>query len=391
MTSPAVLVTDGHLRPSLAVVRSLGRAGYRVYVCSTRRRSLAGASRAAAAQAQVPDPMRAPDAFVDAIRRLIAEWKIDVLIPISEESLLALLPVADRLGARLPFPDIDVFRKVADKEHVTAIASTLGIAVPRQVVIRSRSELSASRAASLTFPLVVKPARSVAGEAAERVKLGVSYADGRAELDRIVASLPDAAFPLLLQQRIDGPGIGVFLLLWESALVAQFAHRRIREKPPSGGVSVFSESIAVAPDVVARSAALLDTLEWRGPAMIEYKQDRASGTLYLMEINGRFWGSLQLAIDAGVDFPALLVAAALGERPAPVGHFAVGARTRWWWGEVDHLIARLRNGSTPPGMVSRLRACRDFLLPGRRVRNEVLRAGDPWPFVRETIEWLHGR
>ena len=190
---------------------------------------------------------------------------------------------------------------------------------------------------------------------------------------------------------IDGPGIGVFLLLWESALVAQFAHRRIREKPPSGGVSVFSESIAVAPDVVARSAALLDTLEWRGPAMIEYKQDRASGTLYLMEINGRFWGSLQLAIDAGVDFPALLVAAALGERPAPVGHFAVGARTRWWWGEVDHLIARLRDGSTPPGMVSRLRACRDFLLPGRRVRNEVLRAGDPWPFVRETIEWLHGR
>ncbi len=46
--------------------------------------------------------------------------------------------------------------------------------------------------------------------------------------------------------------------------------------------------------------------------MVEFKADARTGTPYLMEINGRFWGSLQLAIDAGVDFPAILVAAALG-------------------------------------------------------------------------------
>jgi len=50
--------------------------------------------------------------------------------------------------------------------------------------------------------------------------------------------------------------------------------------------------------------------------MVEYKIDSASGTPYLMEINGRFWGSVQLAIDAGVDFPRLLVECALGREPA---------------------------------------------------------------------------
>ena len=391
MTLPAVLVTDGQLRPSLAVARSLGRAGYRVYVCSTRRRSLAGASRATVAEAQVPDPMTRPDAFADAVAGLIRQWGIDVLMPISEESLLALLPAADRMGVRLPFPSLEIFRRAADKEYVTAVAATLGIAVPEQVVVQGRRDIPAPNDGSLRFPLVVKPARSVAGDGSNRAKLGVAYADDRAELDQLVAALPDSAFPLLLQQRIDGPGIGVFLLIWNATLVAQFAHRRIREKPPSGGVSVLSESIDADPEAVRQSSALLTALDWRGPAMVEYKQDRRTGTLYLMEINGRFWGSLQLAVDAGVDFPALLVAAALDRQPEPVAKYDVGTRTRWWWGEVDHLIARLRPRGRLPGLREGAGAVRDFLLPGRGVRNEVLRLSDPWPFVRESLEWLRGR
>jgi hypothetical protein len=127
--------------------------------------------------------------------------------------------------------------------------------------------------------------------------------------------------------------------------------------------------------------------------MLEFKTDRRTGQPYLMEINGRLWGSLQLAVDAGVDFPALLVGCALGERPArPAYH--VGVRNRWWWGDVDHLVARLRSSSTelalPPDAPSRWAVLRDFLRVWRpRERNEVLRLADPMPFVRETVDWLH--
>jgi predicted ATP-grasp superfamily ATP-dependent carboligase len=107
-----------------------------------------------------------------------------------------------------------------------------------------------------------------------------------------------------------------------------------------------------------------------------------------MEINGRFWGSLQLAIDAGVDFPALLVAAALGDRPEPVKGFALGVRTRWWWGDVDHVIARVRHRKLYRSLGGPLRAIHDFLLPGRNVNNEVFRFDDPCPMLRESIDWF---
>jgi predicted ATP-grasp superfamily ATP-dependent carboligase len=275
-------------------------------------------------------------------------------------------------------------------------AASLGIAVPQQHVLREPADLAALGAGALAYPLVLKPARSVGEAGAEREKVGVQHAADAAELHGALAELSPAAYPLLLQQRIVGPGIGIFLLMQAGEALAVFSHRRIREKPPAGGVSVYRESIAADPALVERSKALLRCFDWDGVAMVEYKLDAATGTPYLMEINGRFWGSLQLAVDAGVDFPRLLVEHALGRPVAPVTRYRTGVRSRWWWGDVDHLLARLRRTpeelALPPGSPGRLAAARDFLMlwrPGDR--NEVFRLSDPRPQLRETIEWFRGR
>jgi predicted ATP-grasp superfamily ATP-dependent carboligase len=190
--------------------------------------------------------------------------------------------------------------------------------------------------------------------------------------------------------------VGIFLLVWRGETRAVFSHRRIREKPPAGGVSVYRESIAADPGLVARSRALLDRFDWQGVAMIEFKVDQATGTPYLMEINGRFWGSLQLAVDAGVDFPALLVALARGESPPPFPGYRTGIRSRWWLGDVDHLLARLTKSASelalPPGSPGRLRALLHFLTlwrPGDR--SEVCRWSDPAPALHEGLQWIQGR
>jgi hypothetical protein len=157
---------------------------------------------------------------------------------------------------------------------------------------------------------------------------------------------------------------------------------------------VYRESNTGDSDLLARSRELLQILEWQGVAMVEYKTERASGTPYLMEINGRFWGSLQLAIDAGVDFPVLLLRAWNG---APVFQrgYQHGVRSRWWWGDTDQLITRLRRSAIdlelPPDAPSRWHSVVDFCKvwrPGDH--NEIFRWNDPAPFIRETIDWFAG-
>jgi predicted ATP-grasp superfamily ATP-dependent carboligase len=349
------------------------------------------------AEVVLPPALSEPDAFAEAAAEVVRARGIEVVLPMTEAAALALLAAPDRLApAVVPMPSLEIFRQISDKARLLAAAPEVGIAVPEQTAVADRGAVSALDLAALRFPLVVKPARSVGEAGGRRAKFGVVHAADAGELRRRLDALPDAAYPLLLQQRIVGPGDGIFLLVWDGATVAEFAHRRIREKPPSGGVSVYRESVPADASLVERSRALLDRFGWQGVAMIEYKRDLATGTPYLMEINGRFWGSLQLAIDAGVDFPSLLVALARGQHPAPVREYRVGVRSRWWWGDVDHLLARLRHSdgalALPPGSPSRWRAIADFLTlwrPGDR--NEILRLDDPKPFVRETVTWLRGR
>ncbi len=390
---PAALVTDGDQRAALAVVRSLGAAGYPVYVCASRPRSLAGASRHARAEALVTDPLEDPQRFAADIRALVARWNIGALIPIGDASLLASLPDRGRLpNVLLPFADERVVRLIADKAAVLEAAASVGIAIPEQQAAAGRDALGAM-GPTLESPVVPKPSRSVAEHGGRRTKLLVRHVASAAELAAAAAELDPAAYPVLVQRRVVGPGIGIFLLVWNGETLATFAHRRIREKPPAGGVSVYRESVAADPALVRRSRALLDAFGWCGVAMVEYKIDERTGTPYLMEINGRFWGSLQLAIDAGVDFPALLMAAALGKGPAPVTAYATGVRSRWFWGDVDHLLARLRRSrhalALPPNAPGRWAALRAFLTLHRGVdREEVLRRDDPRPFFRESVQWL---
>jgi predicted ATP-grasp superfamily ATP-dependent carboligase len=387
-----VLVTDGEQRAALAVVRSLGRHGCEVHVASARHRSLAGVSRAAARTVRTPVPLHAPAAYVEALARYVAERKIAVVLPVTEASMLAVLEARDRLTpAVVPGGTLESFRALSDKAALAGHAGACGIAFPAHRVV-SWEDRQRGVPTDLCYPVVVKPSRSVGEAGGQREKFGVIHAAGPAALAAVVARLPEAAYPLLIQQRVVGPGVGIFALVWGEQRVATFAHRRLREKPPSGGVSVYAESIVADPSLVDRSIQLLRSLGWQGVAMVEYKVDAATGTPYLMEINGRFWGSLQLAIDAGVDFPALLVDCALGRGVGAAPVYRGGVRGRWWWGDVDHLLARLRRSraqlSLPPDAPSRARAAWAFLTPGPSVRDAVFRLSDPVPFLLETAQWL---
>jgi predicted ATP-grasp superfamily ATP-dependent carboligase len=193
--------------------------------------------------------------------------------------------------------------------------------------------------------------------------------------------------PCLAQQFIPGHGAGIFALCDSNGPVAWFAHRRLREKPPSGGVSVLSESVDVDAAMQGMAARLLTASGWLGVAMVEFRIS-TTGAPYLMEVNGRFWGSLQLAIDSGLDFPWLLYQLVNGGKIASPPAYRRGRRLRWLLGDLDNLILQLRSAAAPGG--SKAKAAARFLgsFLDLSCRQEVFRWSDPRPGLRETRHWL---
>ena len=263
-------------------------------------------------------------------------------------------------------------------------ARCAGLSVPETVLLENPDDSLPITAGF--FPAVLKPHRSVVRSVVGAVQLAVRPVDTLEACRSALRAFPRAAFPILLQRRVRGSGEGLFLLRWEGRIIAEFAHRRLREKPPDGGVSVYRESIPLDSELATVGRRLLDDLNWQGVAMIECKRDVETGRPVFMEVNGRLWGSLQLAIDSGIDFPRLLVACALGQRVPPVTDYHVGVRLRWFWGEVDHLYLRLRNGGGVRGKVA---AVRDFFRAKlERNREEIWRWRDPLPFLVESFQQI---
>jgi predicted ATP-grasp superfamily ATP-dependent carboligase len=389
-----VFVIDGDQRPALAITRSLGRRGVAVVVGAEQPNSLASASKYCARHVTYPSPVAQPAAFERWLVEFVERNRIDVLMPVTDVTTHLVAKNAGELGrfTATAVPPFAAFDFVSDKSALARRAMECGIPVPRTLFVENRAGLD-EVIGRVTYPAVVKPSRSRIRTNAGWVGTTVTYAHEEAELLRLYRDLDYlACHPSMIQERVAGPGIAVFVLCDRGELRAAFAHRRLREKPPSGGASVLCESVPLDPEMLDQAMRLLAPLEWHGVAMIEFKQDRQSGRSYLMEVNGRFWGSLQLAIDAGVDFPYLSCQLALGETVAPPVNYTVGARSRWLLGDLDHLVMRLahKRGDQhlPEGAPSRARAIVEFLEPISGLRYDVVNGDDPRPFVYEAGQYV---
>ena len=383
-----ILVTDGQNRAALAITRSLGREGHEVVVGETRARSLAQTSRFCAGSLIYPDPMTMPDAFIEFLAGYVRGAGIELVIPVSDVTTLMLTAHRSRFepGCAVPFGDAEVVNRAADKVDMVATAARIGVAVPRSITV-DRADGPAD--VDFEYPVVIKPHRSRIRTSDGWKSSSVGFAADPRELRRDLAGRAAHDFPVLVQERIEGPGVGVFACYQGGRAVALFAHRRLRERPPWGGVSALSESVLLDP--VARDAAvrLLDEIGWQGVAMVEFKQDARDGIPKLMEINGRFWGSLQLAVDAGVDFPSLLIRSMTAD-PIAAPPYRVGVRSRWLWGDIDALLLVLAGRAKAMGAPqSRVRALLDFLVwRGRDLHYENPRWDDLGPWWQETRERL---
>jgi predicted ATP-grasp superfamily ATP-dependent carboligase len=372
--------------------------GIEVVVGAEKGRSLASSSRYCKKVFSYPPPDLNPPAFLRVVQETAGRYANPVLFPMTDVTLNEILLNRKYLpeNVRIPFSDHDRYDALTDKEKLFRLAMKLEIPMPETLFSSdfTRNEDLISEAVTMGFPLVVKAAHSRAFLSGKYVSSSAVYANGPDELKTVLGSAPFDQVRCLVQKRIQGPGIGIFLLARNGDVLARFAHRRIREKPPSGGVSVLCESIRPPAEALAAATQLISSNGWHGVAMIEFKWDVAENRPKLIEVNARFWGSLNLAIRAGVDFPLLLYRLALGEKVEGPAEYRIGLKSRWELGDLDHLLIRLKRDPGHPSVAgTRVRkqdAVSDFFADFFRpsVVHEVFDSGDPGPFLYEAKEYI---
>ena len=300
-----VLVLDADMVPALTVSRSLAQRGCHVYLAGHVERPLASRSNAIDAYYQYPDPLQSTDLFLEWLLAHVESNEYDLVIPVTERVVVPLSRNIEKFSqVKIALPSRESLDVALDKSRTLALAEKLGVPHPHSVTVSTVEQLS-TVAATLNFPVVIKPSRSIAVAAAGSSQLQVSYAFDLSELESGCEHALNFG-PVILQEYFAGDGVGIELIARQGEIFYSFQHLRLHEVPLTGGGSSLRKSVPVMPDLLEASRKLISALGWNGVAMVEFKHNPSSDEFCLMEINGRFWGSLPLAAAAGADFPAML-------------------------------------------------------------------------------------
>jgi predicted ATP-grasp superfamily ATP-dependent carboligase len=322
---PRVLITDGHWAKTLAATRSLGKRGIRVTVGESTAIATTFFSRYCAHRLVYPSPQTHPEAFITTLIRELKRRPYTMVLPMEERTTLLLARYREELEPLtfLPLTDFASLDRARRKDEVLKLAGRLGVPAPATVFPQELAEVR-DQLPRLPVPAVIKP-RLGSGST------GILYVRRREDLWAAYLKAHERAPLPLIQEYIPegGPAVGAsFLFDQDHRPVAHFVHKRLRQYPLTGGPSTLRESIA-DPAVRELGERILTALQWYGVAMVEFRYDPRDGLPKLMEINPRFWGSLPLAVYAGVDFPYLIFRMARGESFSGPPEYSPGKRCRW--------------------------------------------------------------
>jgi len=381
-----VLLLDGYSTRTLACVRSWGRKNIAFAVGGETRWDMSLFSRYAKEKFVYTSPKRDLSKFIEEVNHYSRVFAADSVFPTSEAAIMACSRYRNELTCVPIVPGENEIRTAFSKANTVKIAQSLGIPVPETLLV-TNNNFHGINDIALAFPIVVKSESSEV-MLSNRIETSnkTTVVLNKSELERECNARLAGRQHVVVQKFIDGYGIGISGLFEQGHPVAIIGHRRLRESTPWGGPSALAETIEIDPHLLRATTALMKKVGFSGPAMAEYKVDRRTGQPYLMEINGRFWGSVLLATEAGQDLPYLYWKMLNGVEIEPEETvYRVGVKGRYLAGDTKCLFLCLKGKPKGwPGQIARpWSATKSYLSSflDRQTTDLILTRDDPMPFL----------
>lgn len=300
----SVLITEADHYNTLAIVRSLGKKGINVDVTGYHPFNQSFFSRYSKGKILSPNPLKDVSGFINSLIHQVKKEKYDVLFPVGVKSVLPILFYKNLFSqfVQLPFGSYENTLLAHDKSILLDIAQKIGIPIPKTILPSTQTEMM-SKIQSIGFPCVIKLRKSWSS-------IGIHYARNSDELisyfkDSKNASqgniMLDYSEPLI-QEYVPGEVHDICVLFNEGEPRAALSQKRIKTYPASGGGGILNQTTN-EPELIELAIKLLKRINYHGPAQVEFKIDSRTDEPKLMEVNPKFWGTLDLSIKSGIDFP----------------------------------------------------------------------------------------
>lgn len=315
MKGDNVLVLDAQGPNGLALCRTLGKKGLSV-TAGGYSPYLAGMLSRYTDDSYVHPHVRDDEtAFVDHLSEHLSTTDYAAVFSVTDVTTRLLSKNKERLeatGTRIGVEDWGTYLTANDKKRLFELVEPLDVPNPRTDAPTSLAEV-AELDETRSSIAVIKPRRTTVtdehGESFTCRMSGPNYVDPDEDLverfEHLLEREPalQIEYPLI-QEFVDGPETMCTVGLADNGeLLAFFQHKKFRVFPPSGGIGAVRQG-TWEPRMYNYTERIVEALEWTGPLHVEFMKTH-DGDFSLIEVNGRYWGSLALTINSGVDIPWL--------------------------------------------------------------------------------------
>jgi predicted ATP-grasp superfamily ATP-dependent carboligase len=356
------------------MVRALQAAGYAPWLAADKPGTYAARSRVTAGTVSVHDPELDSERFVREVAAAAARLSVVAVLPGGESYLLALAGRdADFAGVAFGAPSRESVQRATDKELLTELSAAARLRIPPTAKVTSDDSATVGR---FGFPAIVKPRRNWILHSDEP---GLSAHPMGYHKVRCVSSDEEArstlkTFPFgegLVQKYIPGQLISVVGVSWGGELHCALHQAAVRIWPPVCGGSAYAETIPPDAKLEQGVARLLRAISWSGLFQAQFVRSQ-DGEHYLIDLNPRIYGTLALAVAAGLNLPVIWADLLLGRRPDACG-YRVGMYFRNEENDARALARMLMDGE--------LRSALRGLVPHRRTTHAIFALHDPMPLL----------
>ena len=316
---------------TLVATRSLGRRGVEVITGDEYAMTAASFSKYSVADFRYPNPTAEPEAFLDALEKVVIEHKPEdettpyVLMPIHKETyLIARHRERFEPHIRVPVPQIEHIAQVHNKGTLAAYAMQRGLPTPKTWMPEDIAQFE-SIASQIELPAFVKLRESASGVGIRKVR---TLDDLKSTFKEFVEhfKLKERDYPII-QQGVPGDDYCVTTLFDHGKLIAAMTYRGLRAFPAERGATVMRETVD-APEMEKVAADLMGSIGWHGVAELDFRwEGTPEAQPQLIEVNPRFFGGLIQSVESGWDYPWLLFQLAVKGHIDPVTEIRKDVRT----------------------------------------------------------------